>query len=128
MLKTREGSEFTELKTGSVHNVVPPPKGCNNPDGVWIMGKTETTRLLPGEWELEHRFLLEIAYEIDEDWDAVYFGAKPHLRAMFFITDINSMYGNDSAREIVLRFLSNARSWKGSKAREIKLELKTMLK
>jgi hypothetical protein len=68
--------------------------------------------------------LHEIAQEIRKNWKPVYFGAVPYLDAMSSLTSIKDSYGMDSAKEIVLYFLSNASTWRGDKAREIKAELK----
>lgn len=77
----------------------------------------------------QKRPLNVIAREIYKDWGSkVNFAAKPYLEAMSSLNSIDDMYMFDSARIIVLYFLSNARSWKGPKAKEIKKELKDMLK
>lgn len=77
----------------------------------------------------QKRPLNVIAREIYKDWGSkVNFAAKPYLEAMLSLNSIDDMYMYDSARSIVLYFLSNARSWKGPKAKEIKKELKDMLK
>jgi len=73
----------------------------------------------------------QIANEIRKDWKAtskngIYFGAKPYLDAMECLNSISDSYGMDSAKSIVLYFLSNASTWKGTKAKEIKTELKAM--
>jgi hypothetical protein len=73
------------------------------------------------------RPIREIAQEIAQDWKKPYFGAVPYLQAMSVLESIEDEYGYDSAREIVLYFLSNATTWRGPKAREIKEELKKML-
>ena len=70
----------------------------------------------------------QIAQEIMNDWNKVYFGAKPYLAAMLTLDSIDSMYIQDTAKSIVLYFLANAKTWKGAKAREIKKELNTMCK
>ena len=74
------------------------------------------------------RTLTEIATEIMLDWKKPYFGAVPYLRAMFTLSSIDDMYGMDEGHMIVRYFLSNATTWRGEKAREIKAELKAMLK
>ena len=86
----------------------------------------------------KQRSLSEIAKDIRKDWgvkDAnglwhskMYFGAVPYFKAMETLNSINDSYGMDSAKSIVLYFLSNASSWKGDKAREIKAELKALCK
>ncbi|MDA3779887.1 MAG: hypothetical protein PF487_06665 [Bacteroidales bacterium] len=69
-----------------------------------------------------------IAQEIVKDWNKVNFGAKPYLTAMLTLNSIKDKYIMDSGKSIVLYFLSNAGTWKGTKAREIKAELKTLCK
>lgn len=72
------------------------------------------------------RSLSEIAREIKKDWTKVYFGAVPYLQAMCTLNSINDNYGMDSAKSIVLYFLSNASTWRGETAKRIKAELKKM--
>lgn len=72
------------------------------------------------------RPLHEIAREIKRDWKNVYFGAVPYLNAMATMDSIDGVYGFDSAKSIVLYFLSNASSWRGETAKRIKAELKAM--
>jgi hypothetical protein len=74
------------------------------------------------------RSLSEIAREIRANWRPVYFGAVPYLDAMSCLDSINDMYGLDTAKSIVLYFLSNARNWRGDTARRIKAELNSMCK
>lgn len=69
-----------------------------------------------------------IANEIRQDWKKVHYSAKPYLEAMYGLNKITDKYGFDSADSIVRYFLINANTWKGEKAREIKSELKNMLK
>lgn len=73
------------------------------------------------------RTLFEIAQDVKNDWKKPYFGAVPYLDAMSTLSSIDDQYGMDSADSIVRYFLSNATTWKGEKAREIKKELKAML-
>lgn len=74
------------------------------------------------------RPLSAIASEIYKDWKKVNFAAKPYLEAMMSLNSIDDMYMFDTARSVVLYFLSNATTWKGPIARDIKKELKAMLK
>lgn len=81
--------------------------------------------------ETTQRPLYVIANEIRKDWKAtsktgIYFGAVPYLDAMQSLDNVNQTYGVDSGKSIVLYFLSNANTWKGPKAKEIKTELKAM--
>jgi hypothetical protein len=69
-----------------------------------------------------------IAREIKSDWQKVYFGAVPYLDAMQTLNSINDAYHYDSGKSVVRYFLANASSWRGEKARNIKAELKDMLK
>lgn len=74
------------------------------------------------------RTLNQIAKEIRMNWNKVNYGAEPYLSAMSSLNSIHDKYYMDDAKTIVLYFLSNAGAWKGDKAKEIKLELKQMLK
>jgi len=73
------------------------------------------------------RKIKEIAKEIKSSWKNPYFGAHPYLEAMFQLSSIEDNYYQDSARDIVTRFLANAGTWRGEDARRIKAELKKML-
>lgn len=77
---------------------------------------------------IEFRLLKTIAREIDGNWPEPYFGAIPYLDAMRELDKITDDYFQDSAASVVMYFLSNATTWRGEKAREIKAELKAMLK
>jgi hypothetical protein len=74
------------------------------------------------------RPLNTIAKEIKSDWTKINYGAVPYLQAMQGLSSITDVYGFDNAKSIVIYFLSNASTWKGDKAKEIKSELKAMLK
>lgn len=74
------------------------------------------------------RSIYKIAQEIKADWKKPYFGAVPYLNAMSYLERVDDYYGLDSAREIILYFLANAQTWRGEKAREIKAELKALVK
>lgn len=73
------------------------------------------------------RQIKDIAKEIREDWKNISPAAKPYLNAMLQLNCIDDKYGLDSASEIVLRFLCNAQTWRGEKARQIKNELKKLI-
>ena len=72
----------------------------------------------------QSRSISTIAYEIRKEWKNVNFAAKPYLEAMYQLNSIDDKYGFDDAKSIVLYFLSNAASFRGPKAKEIKAELK----
>ena len=74
------------------------------------------------------RPLHTIANEIRADWKQPYFGAVPYLDAMQTLDKIEDKFFFDSARSVVLYFLSNASTWRGDTARRIKAELKTLAK
>lgn len=64
------------------------------------------------------RSLNIIAHEIIADWKNISPHAAPYIHAM-----LNMQYGLDGEKDVVLRFLCNAQTWRGEKAREIKKEL-----
>ena len=69
-----------------------------------------------------------IAAEVRTDWTKVYFGAVPYLDAMRRLNKITDMFGEDPADDIVIYFLSNAKTWRGPVARRVKAELNAMIK
>lgn len=73
------------------------------------------------------RPLYSIAIEITREWKHMSPYAAPYVRAMYAMNNINESYYNDSARSVVLYFLSNAATWRGEAARRIKAELKSIL-
>jgi len=72
--------------------------------------------------------LTEIAQAINKDWAKVNFAAQPYLDAMSTLQSVNDMYYQDSGQSIVAYFLSNATSWRGEVAREVKKELNKRIK
>ena len=72
------------------------------------------------------RPLHTIAAEIRRDWRNPYFGAVPYLTALHQLDSVTDSYGADSAKSVILYFLSNASTWRGDTARKIKAELKQM--
>lgn len=78
------------------------------------------------------RTICEIANEIYTSWvdkkgeSKVWYGAVPYLQAMAMLETTEDMYFSDSAKDIVIYFLSNATTWRGEDARRIKAELKGM--
>ena len=77
---------------------------------------------------MEPRPLHEIAAEIRHTWPNVYFGAVPYLEAMTRLGSVSDSFGWDTGKDVVLYFLSNAKTWRGDDARRIKAELKALLK
>ena len=74
------------------------------------------------------RQIYEVASDIQREWKKVNYAAEPYLRAMHSLNDKNSTFGYDSAKSIVNYFLSNASQFKGEKARDLKNELKAIIK
>lgn len=77
---------------------------------------------------MNKRNLSEIAQEIKRDWKPVNYAARPYLWAMSGFSTVDDTFGFDSARSVVLYFLSNASSWRGEVAKRVKAELKAHLK
>lgn len=75
---------------------------------------------------MENRSLNVIACEIKSDWVKVSPCAKPYLDAMEQLGSIKDNFYDDSGVSVVLYFLANARSWRGEKAKAIKVELNKM--
>jgi len=74
------------------------------------------------------RPLYVIANEIRQNWKPIHSDAVGYVEALECLNTIKDSYIMDGGREIVARFLNNARTWQGDKAREIKKELNAMLK
>ena len=73
------------------------------------------------------RPLHAIAADIRRNWPKVNYAAKPYLDAMAQLDGIGDMYYCDTAKSVVLYFLSNAGTWRGPEAKRIKSELKGMI-
>lgn len=79
--------------------------------------------------DIMHRPIFQIAKDIKEEWGSkVYFGAKPYLEAMHFLSTTQDKYGFDDAGNILAYFLSNASTFRGERAKELKQEIKNILK
>ena len=74
------------------------------------------------------RIYYKVTKDITENWKNVNIDALPYLQAMYKINTINDSYVFESGKDIVLYFLENAKYWRGLKAKELKQELKTLLK
>ena len=77
---------------------------------------------------MTQRPIFQIANEIANDWKSINYAALPYLEAMLEIASIDQNYGFDTAKGIVTRFLGNASTYRGEKAKELKTELKNILK
>jgi hypothetical protein len=78
--------------------------------------------------KLDPRPISNIARDIRNNWPKPYFGAVPYLDAMRSLNSIKDPYYADTGESVVRYFLANATTWRGEKAREIKAELKEILK
>jgi len=73
--------------------------------------------------EIEIRIIAShIARSIRKDWNRVSPYAEPYLKAME-----RDDYGYDGVLSVLLRFLSNAGSYRGDNARAYKAELKHLI-
>ncbi len=73
------------------------------------------------------RELFVIARDIRKDWKNPSPHAIPYIDAMEHLRTVEDNFFFDSGKEIVLRFLSNASTWRGEIARKIKKELKSLV-
>lgn len=78
------------------------------------------------------RPIYEIAHDIVGDWSmigkGINYAAKPYLEVMLELNKITDNYFADSAKSVVLYFLSNATTYRGPTAKRLKAELKELLK
>lgn len=74
------------------------------------------------------RPLREIAADVRCNWTAPNYAAVPYLEAMEELDKITDDYFADSAKTVVLYFLSNTNTWRGPEAKRIKTELRALLK
>jgi hypothetical protein len=78
--------------------------------------------------ELSNMSISQIADLISTDWQKVNYAARPYLSAMHSLQSASDSFGYDSGKSVILYFLSNASSWRGEVAREIKKELNKRVK
>jgi len=81
--------------------------------------------------EMSRRTISDIAEEISSDWTPPYPG-NAYIKPMMYLGSIDDRYSYgrfpESARSIVLGFLSTAAGWRGDTARRVKAELRSILK
>lgn len=77
---------------------------------------------------MTQRPLFRIAADIAKAWPKMSVHARPYYEAMRSLDKITDNFYADSAKSVVLYFLSNAATWKGEDAKRIKAELKEMVK
>lgn len=80
------------------------------------------------EVDLTKSSISQISRIISDNWDNVNYAAVPYVAAMNELNTIDSRYGVEDGRSIVVYFLSNASTWKGEVAKAVKAELKRRLK
>ena len=87
------------------------------------------TAAAPDLGDLKVKPLSDLADIIRRDWGPkVNYAAVPYLDAMRSLGSVEDNYGMDSGRSIVAYFLSNASTWRGPVAKQVKAELKRRLK
>jgi hypothetical protein len=78
------------------------------------------------------RPIYDIAEDIFCDWSQIGKGvspyAEPYLDALRTIESIDDKYIFDTADSVVRYFLANAATYRGEKAKQLKSELKSLLK
>ena len=77
---------------------------------------------------METRPIYQIAQDIKDAWKNPSPYALAYLDPMLTLNSIDDHYYFDDARSIVLYFLANAQGFRGEKARQLKQELKDLLK
>ena len=61
-------------------------------------------------------------------WRKVTPEAEPYLYALRYLATASDHYGYDTGEEVILKFIGNAKGWRGDDARRIKAELREHLK
>lgn len=74
------------------------------------------------------RPIYQIAQDIKDAWKNPSPYALAYLNPMLTLNSIEDHYFFDDAKSIILYFLANAQGFRGEKARELKQELKDLLK
>lgn len=85
-------------------------------------GTRTTTVNIPAQ-----RPLHQIHDEIRRVWKHVSPDAEPYLYALRYLATASDHYGYDTASEIIIKFIGNAKGWRGDDARRIKAELREHL-
>ncbi len=77
---------------------------------------------------METRPIYQIAQDIKDAWKNPSPYALAYLDPMLTLNSIDDHYYFDDAKSIILYFLANAQGFRGEKARQLKQELKDLLK
>jgi len=65
--------------------------------------------------------LHQLARMVRREWGSkVYFGAVPYLDALGGVETAGDFFGLDSAQYLIMYLLSNATTWRGARARQVK--------
>ena len=88
----------------------------------------DTTPALTPALDIKDKPIWHIARLIRKNWAKPKYSAVPYINAMLQIESVDGMFGADTSRDVVTRFLINASGWRGEAAREIKAELKRRIK
>lgn len=86
--------------------------------------------LKPAPRPVQGRFIYEIADDIYNDWPAARNPNHPaghYVAAMRDILYITDSYYADTAKTVVMYFLSNAATWRGDLASKVKKELRALI-
>ena len=75
----------------------------------------------------QHRPIDEIVRDIRTQWQRPHFAAVPYLNAMSRLKTKECRYGQESGGSIIVYFLSNAGTFHGERARQLKRELKDIV-
>jgi len=119
---------------GEVRQVTEPTPERGGRPGVEVLVEAGTPREEKVWVPLERvtsadRPLSLIAQDIHKDWGGklhAHHPARPYVEAMSTMGSMHDRFGEDDAKDIVLRFLVNASGWRGEVARHVKAELKRM--
>lgn len=76
---------------------------------------------------MKDKTIRELFLIVKSDWQRPYFGAVPYIQALLECETMDSRYLFETARDLVPYFLSNAATWRGPVAKEVKAELKRRL-
>ena len=128
----RMGAKKFDGQVGRSHRTIDDAGGKTIERLIQAMAKARKSELVKEEILKEGQYSNLKIYQfvplIKNDWGTVSPYAKPYLDAMRSLKTLDDKYILDSGSGIVAYFLSNAASWKGQVARDVKKELKMRLK
>ncbi|MFA6094161.1 MAG: hypothetical protein WC986_14580 [Elusimicrobiota bacterium] len=68
-----------------------------------------------------------LARLVRKDWKKVHYSAVPYLEAMAGLHEVTDYCLVDRADGIILRFLGNAKTWRGPVAKAVKAKLNSLV-